>query len=107
MVELDKREEALLAPPLLVSFDMEEDGKCGKSSLEHGQNRAVVVALDELPDLIGLEGGHQGLDCLVVLVAFLHRDDVGVGLGGIGLGVLGGQGIGGGVQTGLGGHSWS
>ena len=54
MVELDKREEALLAPPLLVSFDMEEDGKCGKSSLEHGQNRAVVVALDELPDLIGM-----------------------------------------------------
>ena len=47
--------------------------------LEHGNNSAAVGLLDVLLDLVGLQSLDQSLDGRVVLVAFLHGDDVGEG----------------------------
>ena len=66
-----------------------------------GQNGTGVGGVDELLDLLGVQRVHQGHDGGIVLVTGLDGDDVGVGLGGVGGGILGSQSILGGVQTGL------
>ena len=52
---------------------------CVLKILEHGDNSAAVGLFDVLLDLVGLQSLDQSLDGGVVLVAFLHGDDVGEG----------------------------
>ena len=62
-------------------------------SLENGHDRAVIGAVDVILDLVAGQGGVQGLDGGVALVAFLHDQNVGVGLGSLRGCVLGGKSI--------------
>ena len=61
--------------------------------LENGHDRAVISAVDVILDLVAGQGGVQGLDGGVALVAFLHDQNVGVGLGSLRGCVLGGKSI--------------
>ena len=75
-------------------------GTAGCQPLEHGHHGAGPGLLHEGLDLVGLEGGHQSLDGGVVLPALLDGQHVHIGLGGLAVGGLDSQGVGG-VQTGL------
>ena len=44
---------------------------------EQGHHSALVGLFDKAAHLVGLEGLDEGLNGLVVLVAFLHAQDVG------------------------------
>ena len=68
--------------------------------LENGHHCAGVGVVDEGLDFIAEQSLLQSLQLLGVLVAFLHHQNVGVGLGGDRSGILSSDGIGTGVQTG-------
>ena len=65
-------------------------------SLECGNHRAVKLFIDEVADRVGVQGFHQSLDCLIVLVALFHHQHVDIGR----VGRLNGQSIRGGIQAG-------
>lgn len=64
---------------------------------------AVEGLGDVVPDGVGVESIHQGLNSLVVLIALLHHQYVDIG----GVAGLDGQSVCGGVQAGRPGRSWS
>ena len=59
--------------------------RCGSVD---GQHRALIGGVDELLNFIGVQGIHQSHDGGVILMTGLDGDDVALGLGGIGVGVL-------------------
>ena len=68
-------------------------GDISNQKLEDRHNRAVVGVVDVILDGVAGQGGEQGLDGGIVLVAFLHNQQVGVGLGSFRRSILGGQGV--------------
>ena len=65
--------------------------------LHHGDHGTVVGLVDEIHNLLALQSGLQGQDLGLILVAFLHGQDVGVSGGA----ALDQQGVIHGVQTGV------
>ena len=51
--------------------------------LERGDDRALVLLVDELLDFLGSQSLHQSLDLGTLLVARAHGDDVDVGRGAV------------------------
>ena len=62
-------------------------------SLENRHNRTVIGAVDVILDLVAGQGSVQRLNGGVVLAAFLHGQNVSVGLGSLGGSILGSQSI--------------
>lgn len=65
-------------------------------SLECGNHRTVKLFVDEVADGVGVQGFHQGLNGLVVLIALFHNQHVDIGR----IGRLNSQSIRGGIQAG-------
>ena len=61
--------------------------------LERGYYGALVGVFHELLSGVALEGGKQRLCGVVVLMAFLYYQNVGVGIGGDGVLILYGKGV--------------
>ena len=69
-------------------------GRPAGSLLEYGDHGAVVGLINEILDLLALEGLHQGLDGGLVLPALLDGEHIGVGGARLAVGSLNGQGVG-------------
>ena len=71
-----------------------------RCSLEHGDNSAIVIAVDEVADGIAEQSLLQSLGFRGLLVAFFHYQHIAIGLGSQGVGTLKGDGILGHIQPG-------
>ena len=69
--------------------------------LENGHNSAGVGLVNVVLDLLAGQSLQQSLGLLGVFVALLDHQHIGIGLGGDGVGIFGGNGVGTGVQTGV------
>ena len=93
--------DACIRPRVDASIDPYRMADVSNLRLEDRHNGTVVGVVDEVLDGVAGQGSVQGLDGGVVLVAFLHDQNVGVGLGSLRRSILDGQGVGADGEAGL------